>query len=320
MKALVFTGLSRVEVRDVDEPKVADGDVLVHVRAVGICGSEVHGVKRPGFRVPPLIMGHEFAGTTADGVDVIVNPILSCGSCDLCVMGRTQICRERRIIGIHRPGAFAERVAVPRSSLHRRPDGVSWKAAAVVEPAATAVHAWSLAGAPLGARVGIIGAGTIGLSCLLVALGRGAGTVDLADRSSVRLDVGGRLGASGTGAELAGEYDVIFDAVGSAATHGQSLACLRPGGTAVWLGLADEASDFDALDLVRTEKRVVGSFAYTNDEFAEAVQLIRDWDLGWTTTYPLVEGAEVFTALMNGSMEPIKALLLPGSADREGTR
>ncbi|HEY5437067.1 MAG TPA: alcohol dehydrogenase catalytic domain-containing protein [Candidatus Limnocylindrales bacterium] len=320
MKALVFTGPSRVEVQDVDEPVAGEDEVVVDVRAVGICGSELHGVRRPGFRVPPLVMGHEFAGTTSDGVDVIVNPILSCGTCDLCALGLTQVCSQRRIIGIHRPGAFAERVAVPRAALHRRPDGVSWKAAAVVEPAATAVHAWGLGSAGPGARVGIIGAGTIGLACLIVALGRGAGSVEIADRSAIRLAAAERLGAARTGDELTGTYDVVFDAVGSAATHRQSLARVRSAGTAVWLGLAEDASDFDSLDLIRAEKRVVGSFAYTDEEFAATTQLVRDWDLDWTATFPLADGAEIFTALMNGGMEPIKALLLPGPREAEAAR
>ena len=121
MKALVFTGPGAVEVLDVPEPEVAEGEVLVHVRSAGICGSELHGVRHPGFRVPPLIMGHEFTGVSDAGDPVIINPILSCGSCDLCLAGQRQICRQRAIIGVHRPGGFAERVAVPASALRPLP-------------------------------------------------------------------------------------------------------------------------------------------------------------------------------------------------------
>ena len=144
----MFTGPGVLELQDVAEPEVAEGDVLVQVRSVGICGSELHGARHPGFRMPPLIMGHEFAGTSADGDRVVINPMLSCGHCELCAGGLRQVCRERQIIGVHRAGGFAERVAVPGSTLRPVPDWLSWDAAAMVEPAANAVHAWNLVRAP----------------------------------------------------------------------------------------------------------------------------------------------------------------------------
>ncbi|MET7459393.1 alcohol dehydrogenase catalytic domain-containing protein [Nonomuraea sp. NPDC005501] len=313
MKALVFTGPATVELREVDEPVVGRDEVLVHVVASGICGSELHGVKSPGFRVPPLVMGHEFAGRTDDGRPVLVNPILSCGSCDVCALGLRNVCRNRRIVGVHRPGGFAERVSVPAAALVALPEGLGWTAAGVVEPVANAVHAWELAGAPAGARVGVIGAGAIGLACLQVARTGGAAGVDVADRSESRLALAGRLGADAATGELTGEYDVIFDAVGAAATRRASAALLRPGGTAVWLGLADTEPGFDAAGLVRGEQRVLGSFAYSGADFAAAAAMVGSWDLSWVDTFPLSEGAEVFTRLMNGDPNPVKALLSPGA-------
>jgi threonine dehydrogenase-like Zn-dependent dehydrogenase len=311
VKALVFTGPGVVEPQDVPEPSVGRDEVLVHVVTSGICGSELHGVRTPGFRVPPLVMGHEFAGRTDDGQAVTVNPILSCGTCDVCAAGLPNVCRSRQIIGVHRPGAFAERVAVPAAAVVALPDGLGWTAAGVVEPAANSVHAWRLAGRPAGARVGVLGAGAIGLTCLQVALSGGAASVEIADRSPERLEIAARLGASASGQELTGEYDVVFDAVGAAVTHQQSLARLRPGGVAVWLGLADHVAGYDALDLVRGEKRVLGSFAYDAADFAGAIELVAGWDLSWVETFPLDEGADVFTTLMNGRATPVKALLTP---------
>ncbi|MFI0419615.1 alcohol dehydrogenase catalytic domain-containing protein [Spongiactinospora sp. 9N601] len=311
MRALVFTGPGTVEMRDVAEPEVGAGEVLVHVMASGICGSELHGVKTPGFRVPPLVMGHEFAGRTDDGRQVIVNPILSCGDCDVCGLGLRNVCRRRRIIGVHLPGGFAERAAVPAGALTEMPAGLSWDAAGVVEPVANAVHAWSLAGAPAGARVGIIGAGAIGLACSQVALSGGAARVEIADRAEDRRSIAAELGAHAAVAELTGEYDVVFDAVGTAGTHRASLALLRPGGVAVWLGLADSTAGFDASGLVRGEQRVIGSFAYGDADFASAAALVGDWDLSWVKAFPLEDGAKVFTGLMNGGTVPVKALLVP---------
>ncbi len=311
MKALVFTGPGVVELQDVPEPRVAAGEVLVHVRSAGICGSELHGAAAPGFRTPPLIMGHEFAGVSDGGDPVVVNPILSCAACDLCRGGLRHVCRQRRIVGVHRAGGFAERVAVPRSALRPVPDGMSWTAAALVEPAANARHAWNLAGAPAGARVAVIGCGAIGLLCLLTARASGAAAVDVADLSPGRTAEALRLGAGRAGQALDGEYDVIFDAVGSAGTRAQSVERQRPGGVAVWLGLAEPDPGFDAAGLVRGEKRVLGSFAYSDDEFTATAQRLGEWDLSWADQYPLRAGAEVFTALMNGAPHPIKALLTP---------
>jgi len=311
VRALVFTGPGAMELLDMPEPDVAEGDVLVHVRSAGICGSELHGARHPGFRVPPLIMGHEFAGISDDGDPVIINPILSCGECDLCARGLRQVCRRRAIIGVHRAGGFAERVAVPRPALVPLPDGLAWDAATAVEPAANAVHAWGLAGGARDKRVAVLGCGAIGLFCLLVALADGAASVEVTDLAEGRLEAARRLGAAAATAAPEGEYDVIIDAVGSAATRAQSVAHQRPGGTAVWLGLAEPPAGFDGQDLVRGEKRVLGSFAYSGEEFRRAAGLVQGWDLSWISPYPLAEGAEVFTGLMNGGHYPVKATLRP---------
>jgi threonine dehydrogenase-like Zn-dependent dehydrogenase len=323
VKALVFTAPGQVELLDVPEPDPAPGEALVEVRAAGICGSELHGARRPGFRQPPLIMGHEFAGTGAGGEAVVVNPILSCGRCEECRRGLRHVCREREIIGVHRAGGFAERVAVPASALRPLPPELPWEAAALIEPAANAVHAWNLAGRALGAsgapgadgargaRVAVIGCGAIGLLCAATALSGGAGRVEVTDLSPARLAAAQRLGAEVAGPGLSGEYDVVIDAVGSAATRAASVAHQRPGGVAVWLGLAEEEAGFDANALIRNEKRVLGSFAYRDEEFAQAMARIGDWDLTWAAGYPLAAAAGIFTDLMNGGLHPLKALLLP---------
>ena len=162
VKALVFTAPGQVELLDVPEPDPAPGEVLVEVRAAGICGSELHGARHPGFRQPPLIMGHEFAGIGAGGEAVVVNPILSCGRCAECRRGLRHVCREREIIGVHRAGGFAERVAVPASALRPLPAGLPWEAAALIEPAANAVHAWNQALAGPWAPAGPWGPGAEG--------------------------------------------------------------------------------------------------------------------------------------------------------------
>lgn len=310
MRALVFTRPSTVELLDVDEPVAGDGEVVVRVAAAGICGSELHGIRSSGFRQPPLIMGHEFAGTTPDGNRVTVNPLVGCGCCDLCEMGRDHLCRRRSIVGIHRPGAFADRVVVPQRSVHPLPADMSFETAAVVEPLANAVHALNLAQPRPGARIAVIGAGTIGLVSLIVAL-RHSDRVTVCDLAESRLAVATRLGAPTVDTQLSGEYDLIVDAVGAAETHAVSVQRLRPGGTAVWVGLLSNDAGFDGQEIVRDEKRILGSYCYTPDEFAAALTLAQKVPLDWTSSFPLARGVEVFTDLMAGGGTIVKALLHP---------
>jgi threonine dehydrogenase-like Zn-dependent dehydrogenase len=311
MKALVFTALSVVEVLDVPEVILGENEVLVHVERAGICGSELHGIRRPSFRVPPLIMGHEFVGRTDNGRRVAVNPLLTCGTCDLCTSGKAELCRTRVLLGAHRAGGFAERAAVPASLLHDIPDNLAWDHAGLIEPVANALHAWHLAGSPSGRKIGVIGGGPIGLACIEVALANDAACIACAELSSERANVAQEIGAHFVADKLDGEFDVIFDAVGTAATRANSLEHLIPGGVTIWLGLATADCDFDAAAAVRLEKTIRGSFAYSVEEFVDAIELAPRLNLNWSTTYPLAQGAEIFLALMNGQSTPVKALLQP---------
>jgi threonine dehydrogenase-like Zn-dependent dehydrogenase len=307
MQALVFTGPGVMELQTVPPPE-AGTDVLLSVRAAGICGSELHGFRSVGFRKPPLIMGHEFAGETPEGRRVVVNPLMSCGECDLCAAGRPEVCRSREILGVQRPGGFAERVAVPGSALHDLPAGMSWETAALVEPLANAVHAWRQVAAAEGDRVAVVGAGTIGLVSLLVA-GRAGLDVTVVDIVPERLELAERLGATHCGTSLDDEYDVVVGAVGKASTRRSAVAAVRPAGTAILIGLAEPDAGFDANDLVRSEKRVVGSFAYQPQDFVEALELASDMDLDWATPVPLADSQRTFMDLAAGAVLPVKAVI-----------
>src|SRR5688572_6359820 len=195
VKALVYTRPGTVEVIEVNEPQPGPDEVLIRVAAAGICGSELHGITTPGFRTPPLVMGHEFAGTTVDGRRVVVNPVLGCGSCERCEAGGPNLCPDRKLVGVHQPGGFAEWASVPRHRVFDLPVAMGWSAAAVVEPLANGLHAWALTRARPGARVAILGAGMIGLACLHAAQRHGATGVVVADPAPQRLALAERLGA-----------------------------------------------------------------------------------------------------------------------------
>ncbi|MGH3510308.1 MAG: alcohol dehydrogenase catalytic domain-containing protein [Nocardioidaceae bacterium] len=308
MRALVFVSPGRVEMRDEPDPVAVDGEEVVTVHASGICGSELHGFRHTGMRVPPLIMGHEFVGTTTSGRRVAVNPLLTCGECDLCIAGRPQVCRRRGLIGVNRAGGFAETVAVPKTSLLPLPDVLPWSAAALVEPLANAVHAWSLLPAEP-ERLAVVGAGPIGLLCGLLAQARGA-DVTLSEPSYHRRKVAGDLGLNVT-EELTEEYDAVVDAVGLPVTRRASIDWTRPGGTTVWIGLAQDDVELSGNGLVRDEKTIRGSFAYTPAEFAEALALAPGLDLSWTTDVPLTDAATIFYGLAEGRTDVVKAVLVP---------
>jgi threonine dehydrogenase-like Zn-dependent dehydrogenase len=309
MRALVFTGPGTMELQDVAVPEAREGWVPITVRACGICGSELHGFRAVGFRRPPLVMGHEFAGETPDGRRVVVNPLLSCGECDLCGRGHPELCRQRELIGVHRGGGFAERAVVPASAVHEIPAEMTWETAALIEPLANAVHAWGQVDLGQVDRVAVIGAGAIGLVTLLVAVHERLGDVTVVDRSTTRLDVAARLGASACQTELDGEYDVVVDAVGLAQTRSSAVEHVRPGGTSVWLGLAEATARIDGNGLVRNERRVVGSFAYTPEDFTNAVRLAPSLDLGWATPVTMEDSRRVFMALAGGAKDPVKAVI-----------
>ena len=316
MQAMVYTAPLTLEMADVEEPVAADGEVIVEVEAVGICGSELEGfATQSPFRVPPLIMGHEFAGRRTDtGERVTVNPLLACGSCDLCLRGARNVCRKRKLIGIQQHGAFAELVAVPENRCVPLPAGMAAEHGALTEPVANAVHAWRLALSqdPGPARVGIIGAGTLGLVTALVVLQSGMADVEITDLSEVRLGFAREAGVPTAGQGLEGEYDVIFDAVGSAATRATSVELLRPGGTAIWIGLHDEDAGFDSRAFIRAEKRVLATFCYHEHDFTAALDVIASiGSTPWIRSVPLSAGVETFEGLMNGDDSSTKTALVP---------
>lgn len=309
MRALVFTGPGAMELQDVAPPEAPEGWVPITVRACGICGSELHGFRSVGFRQPPLVMGHEFAGETPDGRRVVVNPLVSCGECDLCRRGHPEICRRRELIGVHRAGGFAERAVVPASAIHEIPADMTWETAALIEPLANAVHVWEQLDLRSVERVAVIGAGTIGLVSVLVAVHENLGEVTVVDRSATRLDLAARLGAGDCRTELDGEFDVVVDAVGLAQTRSSAVEHARPGGTSVWLGLAEPDASMDGNGLVRNEKRIVGSFAYSPENFTKAVDLASSLDLGWATAVTMEDSQRVFMSLADGAMDPVKAVI-----------
>lgn len=334
MRALVYAADREVVPQEQPTPVTGDGEVLLRVDAVGICGSDLHAVLgRDSNRTPPLVLGHEAAGTVIggpeDGRQFAVNPLIHCGACARCQQGRTNLCSRRVSVGMDRPGAFAGFISVPRQSLVEVPSGMGAAAAALTEPAATALHAVRLGmralDTPLaGSRVLVVGGGSIGLLAALCLADAGAEGVRLAEVSASR-----RAVAEATGVCTAfdpvvapaseGSFDLVIDAVGTAATRAASIAAVRAGGVVVHLGLEDGAGGIDARRVTREEIAFLGSYTYTPAALGEAAAKLASGalgDLDWVVTRPLTAGPAAFEELLAGADVPTKIVLLPDEGDR----
>ena len=210
MKALVLTDYNRFEYREVDEPKVGDDDVLVEVKACGICGSDVHGMDgSTGRRKPPVIMGHEASGIIAGvgknvsdwekGARVTFDSTVYCGRCGFCKEGRINLCDNRMVLGVscddyRRSGAFAEYVAVPQHILYALKDNVTFSQAAMTEAVSIAYHAVQRIPAADSSAV-VVGAGMIGLLVVQILKARACGKIIALDIDDSRLQLAAELGA-----------------------------------------------------------------------------------------------------------------------------
>jgi threonine dehydrogenase-like Zn-dependent dehydrogenase len=341
MKAIVWNGPEEMAVEEVPEPTVEPGTVIVRPEAVGICGSEIEGyLGRMGNRTPPLVMGHEFAGTVTEvgeGVDedllgreVAVNPLSSDGTCPLCRGGYTNLCPNRRLVGIHSPGGFAEYALAPAQNVYPLPEGVEARAGALAEPLANGVHVvrLGLAGHFVEHAV-VVGAGTIGLMCVQAAVLEGIPEVSVIEPHEARraqaLELGARAAyASGEEAREALEgpteglgADLVIDAVGAEVTRRMAVeVLLRPGGRAVFVGLHDDATTLGFHDVVRGQLDLQGSYAYTADDYEQALEWLVAGRAGigeLPPVLPLEEGPGAFAELVKGPSSKIK-VFLAGSA------
>lgn len=299
MKALVYEGIGQVRLREVAEPRPAAGEALVHVAAVGVCGSDL-GLFRNGMAtVPaPIVPGHEFCGRLENGDFVVVNPMLGCGACHACAMGRTHICPQRKVLGFTRAGAYAERIAVPRRNLVATPRLTPLQAA-LVEPIANGVHGWHRAGRPTG-RVAIIGAGAIGMSLLHVLIRKGLGDITVVDPMPARRDAALAAGARAVGARLEGQFEAVFDAAGTEATRADALACTELGGTVALLGLHDDRLPPSAAPLIVGDRTLAGCFGYSEPEFVEAVGHAAALDAPWAQYVPVDDAESALADLIAG--------------------
>lgn len=342
MKALKYMGPEKLEIQEEQVPVPEDHEVLLKVRACGICGSDVHGyLGLTGRRIAPMTMGHEFAAEVVEtgsgakkfrpGDSVIVQPINFCGTCENCKRGLTNMCLNKRFFGVLTVnGAMAEYVAVPEKLLYKLPENTSYEIGALAEPYAVAYGAVKKAGDLSGQNVLIIGAGTIGLCILQIVKLQNPGKIIVSDLSDARLSAAREFGADEVINPKNEDYmdavsrytegrmiDTSIEAVGVQATANQSIKCLKIGGQAVWVGMSQKEMEINMQDIVCSARRVIGSFNYTHEEFGEVVELIGSGKMNAakliTKTVSLEEVRGAMDDLHTKPDEYIKVMIDPGA-------
>lgn len=346
MKALVYTDVKTLQMRDVPAPAAhgsiahdpdthgpdAHGDdVLIKVDAVGICGSDMHAWAGHDQRRPaPLILGHEAAGIIVDGPEaglrVTVNPLVTCGSCPDCQRGRNNLCASRQIISMPpREGAFAEYLTMPRGNLIAVPDGILPEQAALAEPIACGWHAIGLArrvmDRPLDdARCLVLGGGAIGLGAALVLAAKGAQEIWIAETNPIRRAVLKHNGAFHVFDPVddslpdPASMDLVVDGVGFDATRRTACVSVKPGGVIAHIGLGSGTAGLDVRRMTLQEITFIGTYTYTPDDFSETASAIFDGSLGpldWAEIRPLADGARAFNDIAAGKVAAPKIILKP---------
>jgi len=343
LKALIYTKPYTFEYSDFPDPVVGDDDVLIHVEACGICGSDVHGFTgKTGRRIPPLIMGHEAAGIVEGlgknvrgfekGDRVCFDSTVYCNKCESCRAGLINRCDKRQVLGVSVPafkrhGAFAEYVAVPSWIVSKIPDELSFIHAALLEPASIGTHAANRAPISNDDTVVVIGAGTIGLFILQAARLRGAAKVIAVDINEFRLDLAKKIGADKLINPLKSDLseailqetegkgaNVTLEAVGYAGTFADAVSVTRMGGHVVAVGNLEKKAEFDLQQLVAKEHTFTGSYA-SSGEFRDCIELFAS---GKINVEPLIsdvlsleEGPDAFDRLLKAEENLLKIVLEP---------
>ncbi len=333
MKALVYTQPNEMQLLERPMPELVLGDVVLKIEAVGICGSDMHAWHgHDPRRQPDLVLGHEFVGSVvqsaADGFEPGTrwtgNPLIVCGQCEYCLQGRNNLCANRTMVGMTRPGAFAEYMSIPAASLVAMPQDMPAVTAALTEPAATAWHAINLSMRVLTrplheCRVLVIGGGAIGMLAGLLLKRLGVASLTVTELNPLRRQaLTHAIGCEAIDPRerplAAGHYDYVMDAVGSKVTRTQAFEAIKPGGVIMHVGLQDWASEIDMRKLTLAEITLLGTYTYTTADLRATVDALHRGafgDLSWVEERSLDEGPQAFVDLDRGHSAAAKIVLRP---------
>lgn len=301
MKAVYVDAPESIKVKEVEVPALKENEVLIKVRAAGICGSDIHTYKglHP-FRKPPVIIGHEIAGEVVEvgssvsdfsaGDRVTVEPQIGTGESEGVMTGNINYSDERLAPGIGEwLGAMAEYFVSPESQVIKLPDSIDYDRGVLVEPLAVGVHAAYKADIKPTDRVAIIGSGPIGLLTLAAVKHRGVETTLVTDVLDYSLDVAEEMGATLTvnsardanwienaKNELGGSFDKVFVTAGVRGIIDQSLSLLRKGGKVITVAMFNGSQEVNIENLQQNEKEIIGCMTYNRPDTDEAVRIIEE--------------------------------------------
>ena len=343
MKALMHTAPYQFEFKDVPQPQPGDDEILVRVKAVGICGSDVHGYTgKTGRRIPPIIMGHEASGiveavgknarNVAVGDRITFDSTVYCNQCQWCRLGRVNLCENRNILGVSIPafrrhGCMAEYVVMPWWITYKLPDAVSFEDAALVEPAGVGMHAARITPIDVNDVVAVVGAGPIGLFAIQAVRVKGAGRVIALDVREERLAMAHQVGADVTINPSAGDVaaemrravgrpdaDAVLEAVGTQAAVQLGFDLTKRGGHLTLIGNVTPQITVNLQDLIMRELNIRGSFAIAG-EYRACLDLMAAGRIQTkpliSRTMPLSEGQAAFDVLHKGDPKLFKIVLHP---------
>ncbi len=343
MKAMLLSQYQQLEITEMPRPEIGPHDVLISVRACGICGSDVHGYDgSTGRRVPPIVMGHEAAGVIAETGSqvtgfavndrVTFDSTVSCGSCFHCRRGEINLCDHRKVLGVscgeyRQHGAFAEFVVVPENIVYALPDSFPFEHAAMIEAVSIAVHAANRTPISLGDSCVVVGTGMIGLLVVQAMKRAGCSKVIAVDLDSEKLELAIKLGATNTihatEQDVVSEVkkltsgrgaDVAVEVVGATKTIQTAIESVRKGGNITLVGNLSPQVELPLQSVVTRELTLNGSCA-SRGEYPQCIELM---DRGEIQVEPLIsleapleEGPALFERLYHGEPGLMKVILQP---------
>ena len=336
LKAAVLEAAKRLVVEEVDEPTWGERDALIEVRASGVCGSDLHTYRgHHPFRRPPVVLGHEVAGTVirvGDAVEkvkvgdrVAVEPHIYCGECEFCAQGLVNLCRNKRVPGVGWAGTFSERIVAPESVVHKLEDSVSFEEGAMLEPLAVAYRAFRTGGIGAESKVAVLGAGAIGSLVARLCQWQGVSKLMVTDVKNYNLDFISSLGpctpvnagAADTveeGLNLTGGkgFDAVVITSGSQGSFTEAVRLCKPRGIVVAVALYPGEIPFDANLLVTREVTAQGCLTYTSGDFEDVAKLINRGKIDLkpfiTERVGLDEAPDVFRRIDEGQ-DQIKVMI-----------
>ena len=332
MRVARLHGPGDIQLHDEPVPEPYQDETLVHVRAAGVCGSDLHwwtsaGIGDTRLRAP-LVLGHEFAGITDAGDRVAIDPAITCGMCEMCKRGSPNLCARLSFAGHgEQDGAFREALAWPSRCLHVLPDALTFEEGAMLEPLGVALHAVDLGGIRAGAVVGVFGCGPIGLLIAQLARVSGAATIVATDVLPNRVQAAGAYGVHHPlltgGSDVVAQIraithgpglDVAFEAAGEQEAVDAAIATVAPGGTVVLVGIpANDLTAFRASEARRKELKIQLVRRMKNT-YPRAIRLVRSGAVDLrslvTDRYPLGAIGEAFSAAQ--ARKGLKVLVEPG--------